>query len=232
MSAAERGRRAGEGRESRRFPTTLENPVATVLIASANRLFAECLVERLAREKSFRVVGTIESPSVIRGRRKETAADILVFDTDALGGVPENLVEHLQSHSPSMRTIVLIPRANEHFVARLLQSGAAGVLPRGETFATFLRALEVVASGNTWADRQSIGFALTEVQRTVRRTRSSLTPREEQLLGLLGDGYRNKEMASLLHIKEHTVKVHLHSLFRKLNVRTRVEAALKAADLS
>ncbi len=56
--------------------------------------------------------------------------------------------------------------------------------------------------------------------------------RERQILGLLGDGYRNKELASILKIKEQTVKIHLHSLFRKLNVRTRVEAALKAADLS
>ena len=212
-------------------PETASAPV-TVIIASSNRMFAECLKDRLSAEKTFRVTSVVASPSEIRGRKHDTRPDILLFDTDAFGGIPESLVGRLQTQAPSIRTLVLIPRPNDHFEARLLRNGAAGVLARTEPLTTLFRAIDVVVSGHTWADRQSIGRALTGLQRTAHRTRSSLTPREEQLLGLLGDGYRNKEIASLLHIKEQTVKVHLHSLFRKLNVRTRVEAALKAAEFS
>jgi DNA-binding NarL/FixJ family response regulator len=120
-------------------------------------------------------------------------------------------------------------QVSDPWVARALRFGAAGLVGKNESVTTLLQAMEAVASGETWAGRRAIAQALSGLVKERRRSASPLTSRERQLLSLLGEGYRNKELATLLKIKEHTVKIHLHSLFRKLNVRTRVEAALKAA---
>jgi DNA-binding NarL/FixJ family response regulator len=202
-----------------------------VLIASENRLFRECLADRVGREKPFRVIGEASDSAEVRSQIKKSPPNVLVLDTDGLGGIPDGLISHVHSQWPDVKVLVLIPRANDHLVARLLQQGAAGVLPRSEGLSLLFRALEMVAIGRSWAGREAMARALTTVQRMTRQSPRSLTPRERQLLSLLGDGYRNKELANLLHIKEQTVKIHLHSLFRKLNVRSRVEAALKATEL-
>jgi DNA-binding NarL/FixJ family response regulator len=150
---------------------------------------------------------------------------------DGLGALPEEILIQLKNGRSKTRTLVLAPRADEHAIARALRCGASGVLGRGEGIANLLPALTTVASGQAWARRQAIARALEGVPRETAAQRQALTPREREILAMLGDGYRNKELAVLLKIKEQTVKIHLHSLFKKLHVRSRVEAALKSIEL-
>jgi DNA-binding NarL/FixJ family response regulator len=199
-----------------------------ILVASENLLFAECVAERLARETQAR--GSSCGFEELAGEIKRSDPNILVLDSDSWNAVSEKLLARLRSKSPRVRVLVLIARPDEAYAVRLLSSGVAGVVSRAEPFATLLRAFEAVASGRTWAQRRVVAEAITRVQRRARVIGRPLTPRERQILTLLGDGYRNKEIAARLDIKEQTVKIHLYSLFKKLNVRTRVEAALKAAE--
>ena len=209
-----------------------EERAATVLLASENTLFRECLAACLERSGSFQVAGEVVSASELLPQLKRRKPDVLVFDADALGPLPESLLRQIRTRSAGLKILVLASRADEHTVARTLLSGANGVLARGEGLTNFEKALNRVVAGQAWAGREAISKALIGIPIHSRPGSPGLTPRERQLLALLGDGYRNKELATMLRIKEHTVKIHLHSLFRKLNVRTRVEAALKAAELA
>ncbi len=202
-----------------------------VFIASENRLFRESLADRIAREQRFRVMGCVSGTTELLAQLKRLKLDLLLFDMDALGPVPESLLTRLQYTWPDLHILALAAQANDQEVARALRYGAAGLIGKNESLAKFLHAMEAVASGETWAGRKATARALAGLARDKRQSSpSSLTPRERQVFSLLKDGYRNKELASLLKVKEQTVKIHLHSLFRKLNVRTRVEAALKAAE--
>jgi len=201
-----------------------------VLIASENALLRECLKDWMDRTTAFEVQGYVSKASELLSELKRHRPDVVLFDFEGLGSVPEGLLARLRARWPDLKILVLAPRADEDAVTRALRYGAAGVLAKGEGLSRLLLALESVTSGQTWAGRQAIARALTGLQRRRSHAGPSLTPREQQLLTLLGDGYRNKELASLLQIKEQTVKIHLHSLFRKLNVRTRVEAALRASE--
>jgi DNA-binding NarL/FixJ family response regulator len=203
----------------------------SVLLASENALLSDCLVERLSRETGVRLTGRVRGAAELLTALRHGQPDVLLFDLDGMGLLPEDLLARLRQRWPERRVLVLAPRADDHVVARILRHGANGVLGRSEGAAQLLEALAAVASGQPWARRQAIARALKTFPRDSADRRPDLTPRERQLLGLLSDGYRNKELASILKIKEQTVKIHLHSLFRKLNVRTRVEAALKAAEL-
>ncbi len=204
----------------------------SILLASENALLAECLEDRLARETGLHVIGRVSGAAELFAALRDAQPDTLLFDLDGMGALPEDLLARLRHRWPDLRMLVFSPRADDHAVARVLRSGANGVLGRGEGIGQLLEAVAAVAAGQPWARRQAIARALEAFPREGSSHRPDLTPRERQILGLLGDGYRNKELASILKIKEQTVKIHLHSLFRKLNVRTRVEAALKAADLS
>lgn len=203
----------------------------SILLATENALFAECLEERLARDAVFTIVGRVSGGAELFAALRNRQPDALLFDLDGMGALPEDLLARLRQRWPQLKILVLAPRADDHAVGRVLRQGANGVLGRSEGIRQLLDALGAVVAGQPWARRQAIARALEAFPRQAAVRRPNLTPRERQLLGLLGDGYRNKELASMLKIKEQTVKIHLHSLFRKLNVRSRVEAALKATEL-
>jgi DNA-binding NarL/FixJ family response regulator len=205
-----------------------------VWIASENALLRDCLAELVAARAPFRIGHCPTNAAELVALLAKERPDVLLFDADTLGSIPEALLAQLRSRWTDSKILVLSARADEQAVGRILRYGAVGVLGKDEGLSRLFQALEAVASGQIWARRPAISRALISLQTGTPQSSPgsrSLTPRERQLLGLLGDGYRNKELASMLRIKEQTVKVHLHSLFRKLNVRTRVEAALKASGL-
>ena len=203
-----------------------------VLLASDNALLSECLAERLVREPGFCVAGQVAGAAQLLDAVKRRGPDLVLFDADGMGALPHDLLVKVRNRWPQLRILVLAPRADDHFAARLLLAGASGVHGSGEDFGQLVRALTTVAQGQSWARRKAVARALEGLPRSATPRGPGLTPREREILGLLREGYRNKELATLLQIKEQTVKVHLHSLFRKLNVRTRLEAALKAAEIA
>lgn len=206
-------------------------PIA-VLICSDDRLLRECLAERLEREEGLRILPGC-SGTELPGRLKNGRPYLLLVDADSVGAAPESLLIRARTARPDMKILVLAAHATEAEAARALRYGAAGLCDKSQGVSSLLRAMAALLAGETWAARKAITRALSEAVRERRaRPEATLTAREREILSLLGDGYRNKELASLLRIKEQTVKVHLHSLFRKLNVRTRVEAALKAAPMA
>src|ERR1022692_3138859 len=97
--------------------------------------------------------------------------------------------------------------------------GVRGILRKTLPTETLLRCLMRVNEGELWFEK-----ALTDSIMTARRY--SLTRREGQLVTLLSQGLKNKEIATALHISEGTVKVYLSRLFQKLGVKDRFELAL------
>jgi hypothetical protein len=94
-------------------------------------------------------------------------------------------------------------------LARLLRAGVSGFVAKREPVKTLLRGVAAVASGETWAPRPATARALSGLAEEQRGAAVRLTPREGELLSLLSGGYRNKELASMLGIREQTVKMHL-----------------------
>lgn len=202
-----------------------------VLIASENRILQECLVDRLSREQGFSVLPVVAGASELLLQLKRRKPDLVLLDVDALGPVPERLLTRLRRDRPGVRILVLATRTDDHSVARALRYGAAGVIGKTQTVERLISAMQAVAGGEIWAGRIAMAQAISGLAATnTDHSAQVLTPREYQLVSLLKEGYRNKELADLLKIRERTVKAHLHSLFRKMNVRTRVEAVLKFAE--
>ena len=105
---------------------------------------------------------------------------------------------------------------------RFLQSGAKGILRKTSDTDTVLACLEAVASGSSWmADS-----VFRDSRQADRQSRSELTPREQQVMELVEQGLKNKDIARELGIRPGTVKIHLKHIFEKTGVRGRYGLAL------
>lgn len=105
---------------------------------------------------------------------------------------------------------------------RFLQAGARGIMRKTSNLTTLLACMVRVADGSSWLE----DYALRESSRGGRRTRSALTPREQQVLELVEQGLKNKDIAAVLDIRPGTVKIHLKHIFEKTGVRGRYGLAL------
>ena len=105
---------------------------------------------------------------------------------------------------------------------RYLKVGARGIIRKTAELGTIVNCLENVADGSTWMEDTMFRDSL----RSVRHSRMDLTPREQQVLELVEQGLRNKEIARELGIRPGTVKIHLKHIFEKTGVRGRYGLAL------
>lgn len=115
---------------------------------------------------------------------------------------------------PEAPTVLVLAEADPRTVTAALREGAAGVVERDALATTLPATVEAVASGQLCVPR---AFA-------AETERPTLSIREKQILGMVVLGFANVEIAQRLFVAESTVKSHLNSAFRKLGVRSRVEA--------
>ena len=105
---------------------------------------------------------------------------------------------------------------------RFLQAGASGIVRKGADLRTIMSCIATVASGRSWME----DTVFRDAVRPERYPRSELTAREQQVLELVEQGFKNKEIARELGIRPGTVKIHLKHIFEKTGVRGRYGLAL------
>lgn len=198
-----------------------------LVIASEDRLFRESLGHRIEAESGLAVKGLVDVGRVV-SRTGDLKPAVLLLDMDSLGPAPASLLHEVRRRHPEVSILAMETLDSEDSVARLLRAGVAGFVAKRDSLETLLRAIVAVASGQTWAPRRATARALTGLAAEQRGAAARLTPRESELLGLLSGGYRNKELAAMLGIREQTVKMHLYRLFQKLQVKSRMAAVLAA----
>ena len=111
---------------------------------------------------------------------------------------------------------------NEAEALRLMQGGAQGVIRKTADASSILACLRTVAAGSTWMEDSLLGTS----DKAVRSTRSNLTPREQQVVELVEQGMKNKDIGLTMGIRPGTVKIHLKHIFEKTGIRGRYGLAL------
>lgn len=153
--------------------------------------------------------------------------DVLVIDKglgaktvlDALNQLP---AEHGQNRSTVPAVVVWGMSVTEAEALRFLQSGAKGIIRKSADTATVLACLRAVSQGRSWM--QDSVFRESSAMET--QVRTDLTPREHQVMELVEQGFKNREIAQELGIRPGTVKIHLKHIFEKTGVRGRHGLAL------
>jgi DNA-binding NarL/FixJ family response regulator len=125
-------------------------------------------------------------------------------------------------YTPQAGIVIWGVSITEAEALRFLQAGARGILRKTAEVGSVLACLRTVAAGRSWMEN----CVFRDNGRGDRNPRSELTSREQQVLELVEQGYKNKEIATDLGIRPGTVKIHLKHIFEKTGVRGRYGLAL------
>jgi len=131
-------------------------------------------------------------------------------------------LQRLRGLGSGVATIVWGVNLSEAEALRMMQVGALGVVRKTAPLAALLECMRAVAMGNTWMEEG----VLQEPERATRGTRSNLTSRELQVVELVEQGLKNRDIAAQLGIRPGTVKIHLKHIFEKTGIRGRYGLAL------
>jgi two-component system nitrate/nitrite response regulator NarL len=207
----------------------------SVLVIDDHPLFRKGVGQLLAMAPEFELIGEAASGREGIEMALSNRPDVILLDLNMNGmsGV-QTLVRLKETALNSLVIVLTVSNAEEDLVAAL-RGGADGYLLKDMEPEVLLAKLRSAAKGQVVLDQALAGMlahALCEDNRARPLTKANLTEREREILDLLAEGMSNKLIARRLDISNGTVKVHVKNLLRKLNLRSRLEAAVFAVGQS
>ena len=186
-------------------------------------------LEMLLRGSSYELLGRARSVAEANRAIPREKPDLILLDVNLPDGTGLDVLRRLVRTRARPRVILLTAGMDE---SQLLT--AADLRPEGMVLKTsdpglLTEAMDAVAAGNRWIDPE-IADRTRRAQERADST-PALTRRERELIELVRQGLRNRDIATELGVTEGTAKVYLHAIFDKLQVENRTELALRAAEL-
>jgi two-component system nitrate/nitrite response regulator NarL len=225
------------------MPHSPDTPIR-ILVVDDHTLFRRGLMALLARDPQLQVVGDVADAGDALRRAKELQPDLILLDNHLPGVNGVDALPALQAAAPGARVLMLTVSEDERDMAAALRAGASGYLLKtieGDALvAAIIRAMRgesVIAEEMTGklvaAYREATAASPRGETAPVAPTPSplaQLSPREQDILRGIGRGASNKEIGRDLGIAETTVKIHVQHVLRKLDVSSRVQAAVIASE--
>jgi len=206
------------------FGTSLRRrmqPTIRIAIADDHAMFRQGLKSVLAQESDVAIVGEAERVDEIAALLDRAPCDILLLDLN----MDRKVTSDIAQLAARAKIIILTASEDADEAVSALREGAHGIVLKRFAIQTLMDAVRTVITGDTWLPPRLQTRMATELRGT---TRIALTTRERDIVRLVARGLRNGEVAGKLFISEETVKTHLNNIFRKLNLRDRVELTLYA----
>ncbi|MFS2122387.1 response regulator transcription factor ErdR [Pseudomonas sp. Pseusp97] len=158
--------------------------------------------------------------------------DLVLLDLNMPGAYGFSGLVLLRGQYPQIPVVMVSAQEDAAVVQRSREFGASGFIPKSSELSVLQQAVRAVLDGDVWWPPQV--DAVTEMSEEVRAASAglaSLTPQQFRVLTMVCEGLLNKQIAYELSVSEATVKAHVTAIFRKLNVRTRTQAALLLAQM-
>lgn len=205
----------------------------TILVVDDHPLFRKGVIQLLAMEPSFEVVGEAGHFDEAVKIAREKEPDLTLLDLNMKGGSGLEVLAALKDEDPARRVVMLtVSDAPEDLMAAI-RAGADGYLLKDMEPEELLARVRESLEGRTVigeALTNALATALRDEARADKRDLRELTEREQDVLRCVASGMSNKMIARALNITEGTVKVHVKHMLKKLGFRSRVEAAVWAAE--
>ena len=160
--------------------------------------------------------------------------DVILYDLVLNGRESTDILPELLAAAGRARVLVVTGTRAPELHRQAIRFGAKGLVFKEDTSDTLLQAIERVHVGDVWLDSSMITGLLDELSPNNKHKDpeeakiASLSPREREVIALIGEGLRNKEIGKRLFISETTVRHHLTSIFTKLGVSERLELVIYA----
>ena len=210
----------------------------SIVIIDDHPLFREGLKSIIARARQFDVAG--EAGDARKGLDvvKKHSPDLVIVDISLPDKSGIEVARAIRGRFPGTRIIIVSMHSKIDYIVEAFQAGATGYIVKESASDRLILGLETVLSGEYYLD-SSISHAVVEklLKEPLKNTRvedadyGSLTPREQEVMRLLAEGFTVKEIADKLYISPKTVENHRSNLMRKLGLRNAIELARYAARL-
>jgi DNA-binding NarL/FixJ family response regulator len=180
------------------------------------------LATLLRKEAELKVTGSAHSAEEALEILKSSAVDVMLLDIrmPSVSGI--DLLNLIKNADNPPLVLILSSYEYEEEIYRAVKAGARGYLSKNASRAEIVGAIETVIGGGKYFS-ENIAALIAE-----REERSSLSPREIEILEMVSKGLTNKEIARVLQISQYTVRNHINHISSKLNVGDRTEAATLA----
>ena len=212
-----------------RKPSRTTRKAARIVIADPYPFFRRGLRAFLAEQPDLPVVADCGHAEELLQLCEELRPDVLLLALDLPGFDGVVPLGALLDRSPRTKCVVLATPGDEEALAACVDSGLSAYVMKDADPPLILSAIRAVRNGGPWLQREltaQLFQELREARSSQRdRARVGLTERENEVLSLVAEGLRNAQIAERLFISERTVKVHVSSIFAKLRLRDRVQAA-------
>lgn len=204
-------------------------PTYDILIADDHPLFRSALRQALSSGLEAAVqlteAGSIAELQALLETRRDW--DLVLLDLNMPGAYGFSGLVLLRGQYPHLPVVVISAQEEASVYKRARDFGASGFIPKSSTLEGIQQAVqEVLDGGVCWPATVDDGGPLSDEEKNISAQLASLTPQQFKVLTMVCDGLLNKQIAYELSVSEATVKAHVTAIFRKLDVRTRTQAAL------
>ncbi len=206
-----------------------ESATVRIFLLDDHEVVRRGLIEMFELHPDLEVVGETGSAVEALPAVAATKPDVAVIDVRLADGDGIEVCRDIHSNHPEVACLIFSALADDHAVIDAAMAGAAGYVLKRIDGNGLANAIRRVAAGEQLLDRAEVRLRFQRLKNSDEGVLLFLTPREQRIFELIGEGYSNRQIAEKLFLAEKTVKNYVSNLFVKLGVNRRTQAAALAA---
>jgi two-component system nitrate/nitrite response regulator NarL len=212
---------------------TSPTSIIRILLLDPEPLVRAGLKTLLECRPGLKVIAQAEDEECALQLAEQEQPDIILFHESKGDAAELALLPQLMAVVNVPRIILMTPLTDSQYHVQAVQNGAMGVVLSQKSPDVLYKAIEKVYEGEVWLDRSLMARVLSTSHKngrsdTVPRKIALLSAREREIISLVGAGLKNQQIADQLFLSDVTVRHHLTSIFKKLNVNDRLELVIYA----
>ncbi len=210
-----------------------------VIVIEDPTIFRDGLTKLLSDQSDLVIVATTNSVVEATEQIEKERPNIILLGWPASSANSQRIFNAIQEGKIPARVILLVKEDVKEDFVEAVRHGCCGIVPKQTSTELLLKSIRKVHAGEFWLDRMTTADVIRRLAKKnsahpsaarigLREHAAALSQRELEIVVLVAQGFKNKEMAERMFISEQTVKNHLHNIFDKLGVSDRQELALYA----
>ena len=214
----------------------------SVLLVDDENVFRDGIANLLSAQTDMTVVGCADTVSGALDVIRKAQPNICLLGWPASSPNSQKIFNAIPDAKNPVRVIMLADEEAKEDFYEAVRQGCCGIVPKQTSTELLLKSIRKVHAGEFWLDRKNTAEVIRRLAKKgtpvaasnaaarlgLREQGAALSSREREIVVLVAQGFKNKEMAERMFISEQTVKNHLHNIFDKLGVSDRLELALYA----
>lgn len=211
-----------------------QTPDIRVAIFEGSQMSCDLMARALESSRGRLTVVSTGVSAEANSERSLDSANVAVIGASLREGHMSGLtlLRRLSKTRPGLNCVLLVDQSERAVTIEAFRSGAVGVCERDQSYEQLCKCIECVYAGQVWANSRQMRLVLEALSNGVPplvtdvKGHVLLTKREQEIVSKVAEGMKNREIAEMLKVSEHTVKNHLFRIFVRLGISSRTELIL------